>query len=138
MYYTKDGQQFTSEQIKSLNPNISFAPSTFTELGYVPYTPPAPVETDEQLRFRLIAEAQARLDEFARSKGYDGILSACTYATSSIANFATEAQRCVVLRDQMWDAMYSVLDEVELGNIPKPTNLADIEQHLPELSWTVT
>jgi hypothetical protein len=38
----------------------------------------------------VVDAIQMRLDTFARSRGYDGILSACTYAASSVEHFARE------------------------------------------------
>ena len=38
----------------------------------------------EQFRAGIVAHVQARLDDFARTRYYDGILSAATYATSTV------------------------------------------------------
>ena len=34
----------------------------------------------EEIQAEIVAAAQQRLDDFARTRNYDGILSACTYA----------------------------------------------------------
>ena len=84
---------------------------------------------------RFADEAQARLDRWAQSRGYDGILSACTYATSQVPRFQAEGKRCVDLRDQTWARLYEILAEVEAGTRPVPMSLAEIEGDLPALTW---
>jgi hypothetical protein len=88
-----------------------------------------------ELTHHIATEAQARLDTWARSRGYDGILSACTYATSQVPRFQAEGQRCVDLRDQTWARLYEILAEVEAGTRPVPLSLAEIEGDLPALAW---
>lgn len=68
----------------------------------------------------FVEETQNRLDLFAKKKGYDGILSACTYATSKIEKFQLEGQKCVDMRDNTWSALYSVLEDVKANRIPTP------------------
>ena len=97
-------------------------------------TPPAP-PTDEQLQGHFVAAIQQRLDDFARARNYDGILSACTYATSSVPRFLAEGMRAVELRDQTWAAAYAILEEVQAGQRAMPASLADIEADLPQLEW---
>jgi hypothetical protein len=94
------------------------------------FTPP---ETPDQLRVRLSAAIQERLDTFARTRLYDGIQSACTYAASGNPAFAAEGRRCVALRDETWAAAY-VLEAVLAGARPAPT-LEDLWAGLPALTW---
>ena len=94
-----------------------------------------PQPTPAQIEAQLIAALQQRLDDFARSRNYDGILSACTYASSSVAKFAAEGQYCVQARDATWAAAYAILAEVQAGTRPLPQGLADIEAALPALAW---
>ena len=84
---------------------------------------------------KLTQAIQQRLDEFARSRNYDGILSACTYATSTVPRFKSEGQICVNLRDATWAAAYQILADVQAGKRPMPSSLADIEADLPALEW---
>jgi len=86
----------------------------------------APLTTDE-----VAAEAQARLDAFARSRNYDSILSACTYANSTNPTFAAEGAYCVQLRDQTWAKLYEMLAEVQAGTRAIPTSFDDIAPELP-------
>ena len=99
-------------------------------------SPPPPVEKrPEQVRDEIVEATQQRLDDFARTRGYDGILSACTYATSSVLKFQREGQYCVEARDATWFKLYETLTEVQAGTRPIPVGFADVEPELPALSW---
>ena len=91
----------------------------------------------EALQQSVVASTQERLDSFARTRNYDGILSACTYATSNIPKFAAEGQVAVNLRDATWAALYQILEEVQAGQREAPTGFSDIEPLLPPLEWPV-
>lgn len=99
-----------------------------------PELPPEP-PTAEQLQRNFAAAIQQRLDDFARTRNYDSILSACTYATSSVPKFQGEGQACVNLRDATWAAAYTILAEVQAGDRPMPASIADIEADLPAAVW---
>lgn len=102
---------------------------------FSPPPPPSPEEVANALIARLTAAIQKRLDDFAKTRGYDGIMSACTYATSTIDKFRAEGQYCVDARDQTWGKAYVILDEVTSGTRPPPGSIADIEADLPLLEW---
>lgn len=87
------------------------------------------------LQDAIVAQTQQRLDDFARTRNYDGILSACTYATSTVPKFAAEGQYAVEVRDATWAKLYAMLAEVEAGTRLAPTGFADIEAELPQLQW---
>ena len=89
----------------------------------------------EQIQATIIHATQKRLDDFAKTRNYDGILSACTYAASTVVKFAAEGQTAVDLRDATWAALYAVLAEVEAGVRPMPVGFADVESLLPALEW---
>ena len=78
---------------------------------------------------------QLRLDDFARTRNYDGILSACTYATSTVQQFKAEGQYCVDARDRTWAKLYEIMQEVQAGLRPVPNGYSDIEPELPVLEW---
>lgn len=94
------------------------------------------VLSEEELLAHVTTETQRRLDDFARTRMYDNILSACTYASSAVPKFAAEGQRAVELRDQTWTKLYEVLDEIKAGTRPVPASFAEIEPELPVLSWS--
>jgi hypothetical protein len=91
----------------------------------------------QDLQNSIANDTQARLDAFARTRNYDGMLSLCTYATSTNPTFAAEGQYGVEARDATWAALYAMLAEVEAGTRPVPSGFADIEPELPALVWPV-
>lgn len=87
------------------------------------------------LQASIVQQTQARLDDFAKTRNYDGILSACTYASSTNTTFQAEGQRAVQLRDDTWQALYNILGQVATqGRVVN--GFEDIEGDLPVLSWT--
>ena len=85
----------------------------------------------------IVAGTQAHLDAFAKIRNYDGILSLCTYATSSVPKFRAEGQYGVQARDLTWAKLYEILAEVESGTRPLPAGFAEIETQLPPLVWPI-
>jgi hypothetical protein len=96
--------------------------------------PPSPPKTAEEIVAEFASKVQARLDTFARTRGYDGILSACTYAVSTNPKFAAEGQYCVQVRDATWAKCYEILNAVQAGERPVPT-WEELEAELPVLQW---
>lgn len=92
-------------------------------------------ERNTALQAAVTTATQLRLDTFAQTRGYAGILSACTYATSPTPKFAKEGQYCVNQRDATWAKLYEILDQVQSGARPVPNSYADVEPELPILVW---
>lgn len=82
----------------------------------------------------LTDAVQRHLDNTARQRNYDGILSACTYAASTNPQFATEGQACMAWRDAVWAACYQVNSEVQNGTRAVPTE-AELLALLPTMTW---
>lgn len=93
-----------------------------------------PPPTPEQIIAQYTAGVQQHLDNFARTRNYDGILSAVTYATSQELKFKTEGQYAVGARDATWAKCYEILAAVETGSRPMPT-LDGLLAELPVLVW---
>lgn len=89
----------------------------------------------QRVRSEIMDGVQRYLDDFARTKTYDSILSACTYATSTVPRFASEGQYCVQSRDACWDAVAIIEAEVMAGTRPVPAGFEDIRAELPTLIW---
>ena len=89
------------------------------------------------LQERVVTATQERLDDFAKTRNYDGILSACTYATSTVTKFQGEGQHCVTARDETWAALYAMMAEVQAGTRPMPGSVEEVLALLPVLEWPV-
>lgn len=83
---------------------------------------------------RLTDAVQNHMDKTAQQRGYDNLLSACTYATSSNLPFQAEGQACVEWRDAVWAYCYQVMGNVMSGNVAIP-NESDLIASLPLISW---
>lgn len=91
--------------------------------------------TQLNLKNKIITDTQSRLDTFAQSRGYDNIGSLSTYVNSTIPKFQAEGQQGVLVRDLTWKKLYEILDEVNAGTRPVPSDFNDILSELPELKW---
>jgi hypothetical protein len=68
------------------------------------------------------AVLQSELDRKAFEKGYDNILSACSYASQPEgAPFQAEGAAFLAWRSAVWDKAFKVIAEVTAGNQPFPT-----------------
>jgi len=87
--------------------------------------------TREEIINALSENVQYRLDQFAKQKGYDGIISLISYINSSNSNYVNDAQKGIEARDQTWGKFYSVIqDLVETSLVWE-----NIEKELPILIW---
>jgi hypothetical protein len=88
----------------------------------------------EEIQQHLVNAIQQHLDDTARSRAYDGILSLCTYATSPSPRFAAEGQAGVEWRDACWTHGYEILGECQAGTRAVPT-LEELIAELPAMVW---
>jgi hypothetical protein len=84
----------------------------------------------EMLVHQVTSQVQGRLDAAARARGYDSILSACSYFSSTVPKFADEALEFIALRDTAWSTCYAILADVEAGKRPMPT-LQEVITEMP-------
>lgn len=90
----------------------------------------APMPTQDE----YVNAIQVMLDTKAKERRYYDIMSACTYATSTNPTFKAEAEACMAWRDATWAKAYSVLDQVQAGQITQPTIL-ELLAMLPTMAW---
>lgn len=107
----------------------------YIQFEVVPMTSTEIAIKNEQIKAEIVLQAQGRLDAFAQTRGYDGILSLCTYATSPTQKFAAEGQYGVEARDATWSKLYEIMDDVKAGTRPLPTSYSEIASELPPLIW---
>jgi hypothetical protein len=114
--------------------------TTIKELGPCPdgwsATPPPPTREEKRDAMqKAYAEAiQAHLDAFAQTRNYDNIMSAATYAASTVPKFKAEGQYAVEIRDATWAKGYEILDAVFSGQRPMPT-VEEVIAEMPPLEW---
>lgn len=159
MRYVKNNTIFNIIDIRKANPNISIPDGAdCSDLGYAQMVetprPDAlpwhtviegapdgntqtwiqnPMPLDEIQR-TCINEVQGHLDGTASTRGYDGIMSACTYATDTHPPFMAEGQACVNWRGEVWAKCYQILGEVQTGARPMPT-VTELISLLPVMQW---
>ncbi|MGR1218492.1 hypothetical protein ACUYGA_16625 [Metapseudomonas otitidis] len=76
----------------------------------------------------------AYMDSVAGERGYDSILSLCSYATSSVPRFQAEGQAGVLWRDACWQLGHDLIAQVRAGEAPIPTE-AELLAMLPPMQW---
>lgn len=74
---------------------------------------------------------QAHLDAAAKTRNYDDIVSACSYAGAANP-FQAEGIAFVAWRGDVWATCYEVMDEVQAGGRAAPT-IAALIAELPAL-----
>lgn len=84
----------------------------------------------EDQKKQAIKLMQAHMDVKAQSYGYDNILSAVSYATSTVAKFQAEGKAFNKWRDDVWTYGLALLDVVKDGT-NTITTAADLIASLP-------
>lgn len=84
---------------------------------------------------QMVVATQDYLDKFAQEKGFDNILSACTYATSLSPEFWAWGNYAVEARDSTWAKLKEIENDVRSGKRPTPLSFEDIKEELPKLVW---
>lgn len=96
--------------------------------------PSAPTPTPSEIEARKVALVQHHMDEAARALRYDDIRTAVTYAEEpAVPKFQVEGQAFRAWRSLVWAACYAILDEVNNGVRPIPTD-EDLIAELPKLA----
>jgi hypothetical protein len=85
----------------------------------------------EHKKIALEVAVQAHLDAAANARGYDNIVSACSYA-AAVNAFQSEGLAYLNWRAAVWQYCYSVLADVQAGNRVAPT-ASDLIAELPTL-----
>ena len=92
-----------------------------------------PQLTQEEIVLGYVLTVQKYLDDTAKTRGYDGIISLCSYKGSTDPIFDKEGTAGVVWRDAVWRKCYDIRDAIIAGiRTELPT---DIISELPEFTW---
>lgn len=91
-------------------------------------------EQTEKLIAQFTKAVQKWMDAKAQERGYDNIISACTYVYSSDAVFAKEGAAAKEWRDKVWRYCYDVVAQVVSGSRSIPST-SELLAELPKLEW---
>lgn len=101
--------------------------------------------TDDDLKNAGISAVQNHLDAMARSRGYDGILSLCSYASDTVfkdpiaERFRQEGNAGFNWRSACWSALYELQEQIKNGTKDAPVDIdGAISQAisvLPSILW---
>lgn len=121
-------------QINPFNEWLIFADRVEVTYTYVPLGAEEQLVRDEDLLRSIKRALQQHLDQFAQQRDYTNMLSACTYATSTIPKYRMEGQACVEQRDAVYLCAFELLAEVQAGTRPRMTP-EEVLAALPPLTW---
>ena len=88
----------------------------------------------EEIQLELTNAVQAYMDDAVKARGYDGVLSACSYVNTGVEKFDAEGAACRAWRSSVWAKCYEILGEVQAGIRSIPT-ADELIAELPALEW---
>lgn len=89
----------------------------------------------DQIEADYESAIQAHLDATAQSRGYDNMISACSYASGTHPKFSVEGRDCLAWRSSVWEAAFQIMTDVRAGVRPLPS-LQQVMTELPPMVWT--
>lgn len=104
VYWLPDYSQHVQRDLGPLPPDATLEP---------------PTPTLDQTIVTINAAVQKSLDEGAAKWGYNSIVSAATYATSTNPQYAADAAALIQWRDDVWDWAYPKYAGVTPGETPE-------------------
>lgn len=111
----------------------------YIKAGWVEFiqNPPAPTpeETAKQLIELFESAIQNHLDTTAMDRGYDGIISACSYKDDPDPVFKSEGMAAYSWRSAVWAYSRDQLAAITGGQRQAPPTPADFINELPTISW---
>jgi hypothetical protein len=107
--------------------------------------------TPEKIKQSIVESVQTRLDNFGKTREYDGTISIGKYVNipdseidnlpepekSLVKKFKMECQYYSLVTATTWATCYKILNEVSAGNRIQPSGYQDIEDELPTLEWPI-
>lgn len=98
-------------------------------------------DAEESAAFLAMSEqyeqaVQHHLDATAQSRGYDSMLSACSYASGTHPKFGVEGRDCLAWRSAVWEKAFLILSDVRAGVRPVPT-IEQVLSELPPMVWSI-
>lgn len=132
--YDADGNKHVTANVLTLHRKNYDGLAKSIEANFSWYWQQGEQEQTEQLTKQFTQSVQKWMDSKAQERGYDNIISACTYADSTDAKFAAEGKAAKEWRDKVWRHCYDVVAQVVSGNRDIPTT-SELLAELPKLEW---
>lgn len=98
--------------------------------GNVPIPLPGP--TFDEILAAVTPAVQMWMDNTARQKGYDGVVSCATYVTSGVPAFKADADAIIAWRDAVWVAAYAWRDGLNGQLPPVMPTIEEVIAQLPQ------
>ena len=89
----------------------------------------------KQTRTSLTQALQDYLDETAQERDYDGIVSLCSYATSTSSHYGPEGRSSVAFRDAVWDYGNQIVNDYMAGTLTTIPTREEIVAGAPKIVW---
>lgn len=98
--------------------------------------PPAPTAAEQAaaLLASSIAAIDAMVEDTAKARDYNSAAHLASYVSSTVPAWSSEAAAFVAWRDQVWQAAYALLAQVEAGEIAPPTPAGAVAE-MPGIVW---
>jgi len=74
------------------------------------------------------------MDATAKSRGYDGIVSLCSYVNSGNPTYAAEAGAGIAYRDAACAYLVDTISRISAGTLPAPSK-AEFTAGIPGIVW---
>lgn len=150
-YFLIDGKVHAYESDGSQDAFIPDGAQPITETEAIDIANQDQRSASEVIKDAIVAQTQVRLDQFAQTRGYDGVNSAAKYKDITdaeiaampvneqplVMQFRAECRYLAIATARTWARLYIVLGEVQAGTRPVPAGFQDIEPELPALEWPV-
>ena len=98
-------------------------------VGNTPIPAPAPTQAQTLASFEVAT--QTYIDSIAIAWGYDSLLAAASYATSTVLKYKNEALALLPWRDSVWAACYTAQTAIQAGTQPMPASPTAFIASLP-------
>lgn len=104
---------------------------SWTAEGNVADPAPSPGLSQSQQVTAYETAIQGALDTYAQSWGYDSLVTAASYAASTIPKYAAEAKALIAWRDEVWVWAEAYEAQVIAGTVTIPTSPAGLMAAMP-------
>lgn len=132
--YDSDGNKHITANVLTMRRKNFAGLAQSIEENYEWYWQQGEQEQAKQLTNQFTKAVQKWMDTTVQKRGYDNIVSVCTYATSSDITFSAEGKAAKEWRDKVWRYCYDVVADIVSGKRSIPS-ISELLNELPKLEW---